>query len=108
MQEENVIVPDPPVVEAMEVESYVAATTITTEANDAVMAEDNVEPEVNAAPEDNVQPTTSDVVVPPPVPHTMERAFYHGELVTVKWSIMTPPAAPGPRYDYHVEQRPQT
>ena len=38
----------------------------------------------------------------------MECAFYQGELVTVRWPIMVPPTAPGPQYDYHVEQRPQT
>ena len=85
------IVPDPPVLEAMDVESNEAATTITTEANDNVMAEDNVEPEVNAATEDNVQPTTSDVDVPLPVPHTMEQAYNRGELVTMRWPIMIPP-----------------
>ena len=66
------------------------------EANDVVMAEDNVQPEANDATEDNVQPSTSDVAVPPPMPHTMECAFYRGELVTVKWPILTPPTAPGP------------
>ena len=45
----NVIMLDPPVVEEMEVENNEAATTNTTEANDTVMAEDNVEPEANAA-----------------------------------------------------------
>ena len=66
------IVVDPPVIEAMEVETNVAGAINTTEANDTVMAEENVEPEVNAATEDIVQPITSDVTVPPPVPHTME------------------------------------
>ena len=53
-EEEDVIVPAPPILEAMDVEANEAATTITTEANDDVMAEDTVEPEVNAAHEDNV------------------------------------------------------
>jgi len=70
------------------------------------MAEDNVEPEANAATDTIVQPTTNDDAVPPPRPHTIEHAFNHGELVTVRWPIMVPPTAPGPQYDYHVEQRP--
>ena len=37
--------PDPPVVEQMEVENTEAATNNATEANDFVMAEDNVETE---------------------------------------------------------------
>nr|XP_020159594.1 uncharacterized protein LOC109744859 [Aegilops tauschii subsp. strangulata] len=85
VQEEGVIVPDPHVHEAMEVEANEAATTNTTKANDTVMVDDNVEPEVNAATAENAQPTTSDVVGPPPVPHTMERAYNRGgELVTVR------------------------
>ena len=39
----------------------------------------------------------------------MECAYNRGgELVTVIWPIMVSPTAPGPQYDYHVEQRPQT
>ena len=48
------------------------------------------------------------LIVPPPMPHTMEQAYNRGELVSVKWPIPVPPSAPGPQYDYHVEQRPQT
>ena len=55
-----------------------------------------------------VMPITSDGDVPAPRPHTMEKAFNRGgHLVIVKWPIMVPPTAPGPQYDYHVEQRPQ-
>ena len=99
--------PDPPVLEQMEVENPEAATNNATEANDTVMAEDNVEPEANVNADTTVTPITSDGAVPPPRPHTMERVFNHGELVTVRWPIMVPPTAPGPQYDYHVEQRPQ-
>jgi hypothetical protein len=108
LQEENVIVPDPPVVEEMEVENNEVATTNTTEANDTVMAEDNVEPKANAATDTIVQPIASDNAVPPPRPHTMDRAFNRGELVTVRWPIMVPPTAPSPQYDYHVELRSQS
>ena len=73
------------------------------------MAKDNVQPKSNDDVEDTVHPSTSDVVVAPPVPHMMARAFNReGELVSIKWLIMTPPVAHGPQYDYHVEQRPQT
>ena len=98
------------VIESMEVETNVAATTNTTEANDTVMAEDNVEPEANVVPEAQEQPdatVNAEATVPPPRPHTIEQAYNRGELVTVRWPIMVPPIAPGPQYDYHVEQRPQ-
>ena len=39
--------------------------------------------------------------IPPPRPHTIEQAFYQGELVTVRWPIVVP------RFDYHVEHSPQ-
>ena len=45
--EGNVIVPDPPVLHRTEVENTEAATNTATNANDVVMAEDNVEPEAN-------------------------------------------------------------
>ena len=91
----------------MEVENPEAPTNNATEANDSVMAEDNVNPEANVNAEATVTPMISDGAVPPPRPHTMERAFNCGELVTVRWPIMVPPTAPEPQYDYHVEQRPQ-
>ena len=81
--------PDPPVIEQMEVENNEAATNNATEANDSVMAEDNVEPEANVNAEATVMPIISNDVVPSPKPHTME-------LVTVKWPVMVPPTAPGP------------
>ena len=99
------ILPDPPVI--LEVENNEAATTNNTEANDTVMAEENVEPEANVATNTIVQPIISDDAVPPPRPHTMERVFNHGEMETVRWPIMVPPTPPGPQYKYHVEQRPQ-
>ena len=77
------IVPDPLIHESTDVEANAAATSTTTEANDIVMAEDIVHPEVITAMEDNVKPSTSGVAVPPPVPHTMERAYNRGEIVTV-------------------------
>ena len=82
----------------MEVENHEPATNNATKANDSVMAEDNVEPEANV---------DAEATVPPPRPHTIEQAFDHGQLVTIKWPIMVPPTAPSPQYDYHVEQRPQ-
>ena len=91
----------------MEVDNTEAAAINATEANDSVMAEDNVEPEAHVNVEATVTPITSDGVVPPPRPHTMEKAFNRGgQLVTVKRPIMVPPTTPGPQYDYHVEQRP--
>ena len=89
--------PDPLVVDQMEVENNEAATNNATEANDPVMAEDNLEPEANV----NVEAT-----VPPPRPHTIAQAFDCGQLVTVKWPIVVPPTIPGPQYAYHVEQMP--
>ena len=81
----------------VEVDNIEAATNTNTEANDVVMAEANVAPEVNvvpeviapevnAAPDANLQPevnATATAPVPPPRPHTIEQAFYQGELVTV-------------------------
>nr|XP_040256311.1 enolase-phosphatase E1-like [Aegilops tauschii subsp. strangulata] len=96
VQEEELFVPDPPVHEATNVEANVAATTTTTEANDVVKDEDNVQPEVIAATQDIARPSTSDVAIPPPMPHTMECAYNRGELVTVRWPILIPPIAPGP------------
>ena len=78
----------------MEVENTEAATN---NATDSVMAEDNVEPEANVNADTAVTPITSDGVVPPPRPHTMERAFNRGELVTVSWPVMVPPTAPDPQ-----------
>ena len=75
---------DPPTT-PVEVDNIVAATNNTTEANDVVMAEDNVAPAVNTvleatdAPATNVQPETSanaTAPVLPPRPHTIEHAFY--------------------------------
>ena len=71
--EENVIVPDPPVLEQVEVENTKAATNNATKANDTVMAEDNVEPEANVDTEATVMPIISDGTVPPPRPHTMNK-----------------------------------
>ena len=102
--EENVPMPDPPATEE-EVENIEVATTNTTEANDVVMANNTMVPEANDAPEASVQPEAhvdAEATVPSPRPHTIEHAFDHGQLVTVKWPIMVPPTAPGPQYDYHV------
>ena len=51
---EDVIVQDPPILEATEAEAKVPANTTPDEANDIVMAEDNVQPEAHDATEDNV------------------------------------------------------
>ena len=100
----NVSVPDPPA-QQEEVESPEAATTNASEAHDVVMTEANVAPQVNtvdeanAPPASNVQPDASanaSAPVLPPRPHTIEHAFYQGELVPVRWPILIPPAAPGP------------
>ena len=67
-----------------------------------------IAPEANAAPDANLQPEVNDTApVPPPRPHTIEQAFDHGQLVTVRWLILVPPPAAGPQFDYHVEHRPQ-
>ena len=63
--EEDVIMLDPPVVELMEGENNEAPTYNSTEANDTVMAEDNVEPDANVATDTIVQPITSEDAVPP-------------------------------------------
>ena len=94
---------DPPATQ-VEVENPEAATNNTTDANDIVMAEANVAPtvtimpEANDAPAPNVQPdalVNAPAPVPPPRPHTIEQAFYQGELFTVRWPILVPPPAPG-------------
>ena len=74
--------PDPPVVDQMEVENNEAATNTATESNDRVMAEDNVEPEANVNAEASVMLVLTDGVVPPPQPRTMETAF----IVKGSWS----------------------
>ena len=85
--EENVS--DPPATR-VEVENSEAATNTNTEANDVVMAEANVPPEATVAldvnvvpeviaPEANLQPeANATATVPPPRPHTLEKAFYQG------------------------------
>ena len=95
-------VPDPPVRQE-EVDNVVAATANANEANDVVMAEANVEPvpstvpEVNAenAPEASVVQPEATVAatapVPPPRPYTIEQAYNHGELITVRWPVLVPP-----------------
>ena len=100
--EVNMHVPDPPA-QQVEVENVEAATTNTNEANDVVMAEANVEPapsnmpEVNAAtaPEASVVQPEATVAatapVPPPRPYTIEQAYNHGELITVRWPVLVPP-----------------
>ena len=75
----------------MQVETPEAATNNATEANDSVMAEDNVEPEANVATDTIVPPIISDDAVPPPRPHTMECTLNRHELVTVRWPIMVHP-----------------
>ena len=108
--EVNVPVPDPPA-HQVEVENLEAATTNTNEANDVVMAEASVEPAPTNTPEANaatapeasvVQPEPSVVAtapVPPPRPHTIEQAYNHGQLITVKWPVLVPPPnASGPQF----------
>ena len=83
----------------MEVENTEAATHNTTEANEVFLAEANVAPEVDIVPEANVAPeanVNATAPVPPPRPHTIEQAFYQGELVTIRWPILVPPPTPGP------------
>ena len=91
------------------------APTSVPETNEATVPEANVatEPETNeaTAPEAPVvQPEASAVAtapVPPPRPHTIEQAYSHGQLTTVRWPILVPPpTASGPQFDYHVEHRP--
>ena len=89
-------VPDPPA-HQVEVENLEAATTNTNEADDIVMAEANVEPVPSPIPEANAEnaPEASDVQpeatvaatapVLPPRPCTIEQAYNHGELITVRW-----------------------
>lgn len=108
---ENESVPDPPIIEQTEVETTEAATNTDVKANDTVMVEDhvalednmaseaNVESEADVLPEAQVQPEATaqaEVTIPYPRPHTIERAFDHGQLVAVKWPVMVPPTAPGP------------
>ena len=93
---------DPPA-HQVEVENLEAATTNTNEANDVVMAEANVEPVPSIVPEVNaenaleasvVQPEASVVAttpIPPPRPHTIEQAYNHGQLITVRWPVLVPP-----------------
>ena len=104
-------------------DANVEPTLTVPEANVATEPEVNVDaaPEANedAAPEANmttapeapvVQPA-SDVApapVPPPRPHTIEQAYSHGQLTTVRWPVLVPPpSASGPQFDYHIEHRPQ-
>ena len=107
--------PDPPAPQ-VEVENTEAATNNATEANDVVMTEANVAPQVNTMNEANVAPATNvqpdayanaSAPVPPSRPHTIEHAFYQGELVPVRWPILIPPPTPGPQFSYHVEHMPQ-
>ena len=98
----NVSVPDPPA-HQVEVENLEAAPTNTNEAHDVVMTEASVEPaptympEANAAtaPEASVVQHEASLVttapVPPPRRHTIEQAYNHGQLITVKWPVLVPP-----------------
>ena len=56
-----------------------------------------------------VQPDASTVApapVPPPRPHTIEQAYSHGQLTTIRWPILDPPpTASGTQFDYHIEHR---
>ena len=89
--------PDPPATK-VEVENTEAATNNATEANDVVIAEANVAPamnmvlEVNVAPEANAASEANPLPeanasspLPPPRPHTIEQAYDHGQLVTVRY-----------------------
>ena len=84
------------------------------------MAEANVEPIPSTEPEVNAEnaPEASDVQpeatvaatapVSPPRPYTIEQAYSHGELTTVRWPVLVPPPnVSGPQFDYHIEHRPQ-
>ena len=105
--EVNVSVPDPPA-QQVEVENVEAATTNTSEANDVVMAETNVEPAPTNVHEANDAPVVATAPVPPPRPYTIEQAYNHGKLITVRWPVLVPPPnVSGPQFDYHVEHRPQ-
>ena len=112
-------VTDPPA-HQVEVENLEAATTNTNEANDVVMAEANVDPAPTNVPKANdatapevsvVRPEASVLAtapVPPPRPHTIEQAYSHGQLITVRWPVLVPPPhVSGPQFDYHIEHRPQ-
>ena len=127
-------VSDPPAPQ-VEAENVEAATTNVNTASDVVMADANVEPAPTSVPEANVattpetteaaapeanetiapeapvvQPDASTVApapVPPPRPHTIEQAYSHGQLTTIRWPILDPPpTASGPQFDYHIEHRP--
>ena len=110
--EVNVPVPDPPA-HQVEVENLEAATTNTNEANDIVMAEATVEPVPSTVPEVNAENAPEATVaatapIPPPRPYTIEQAYNHGELITVRWPVLVPPPnVSGPQFDYHIEHRPQ-
>ena len=77
--EENVSVPDPPA-HQVEVENLEAATNNTNEATHVVMAEANVEPTPTQEPE---------------VSEANDATAY------------VPAPAAGPRFDYHIEHKPQ-
>ena len=70
------------------------------EANEATAPEAPVvQPEASAA-------TAAPVL--PPRPYTIEQAYNHGELITIRWPILVPPPiVSGPQFDYHIEHRPQ-